>query len=370
MKRGENIYRRKDGRWEARYIKGYDLSGKIVYGFCYGKSYSEAKGKAEMCRDALRNNVPPPGSNDRRRFAFFCEDWLAARRTRVKESTYAKYCTVARKHILPKLGECCPLGFSTALVDRFAYELLREGLSAATVRDTLVVLRSVLKHAALRFPGTFPNVEINYPKEPKKEARVLTAEEQRRFMRRLREEPDTVKLGVLLALTTGLRIGELCALRWENVSLRDRTIRVNATMQRLPDLTGEGGSRTKIVLGEPKSESSRRTIPIPDSMIGLCREFDPRCPAAYVLTGTPDYMEPRKLQRRLKKLTAGCGLKNVHFHTLRHSFATRCMEVGFEIKSLSEILGHANTSITLDCYVHASMKVKRDNMDRLAKAGF
>lgn len=369
-RKGENIFKRKDGRWEARYIKGYELSGKIKYGFCYGKTYKEAREKAARCKAALLAGTPLPVTNNRHRFSFFCEEWLRLEKAKIKESTYVKYSTVLSLRILPKLGGCFPLGISTDLVEQFRQELLGEGLSPSTVRDTLVILRSVLKYAASQYPGTFPVVEIRYPKEQRKEARVLSVEEQHRFIACLREEMDMCKFGILLALLTGLRIGEVCALRWENISLRDRTIRVEATMQRLRDIDGEGGSKTKIVIGGPKSDSSIRKIPIPDSVAGLCGKYDPHSPAAFVLTGTRDHMEPRKLQRRLEKLTKECGLEGVHFHTLRHSFATRCMEVGFDIKSLSEILGHANTSITLDRYIHSSMEVKRNNMKLLAAAGF
>ncbi len=366
-KRGENIFKRKDGRWEARYVKSREVSGKIRFGYCYGRTYREAREKAARCKAALVSGVTQPACGQRR-FSFFCEEWLRDQRQRVKESSYAKYSSILALHILPKLGACPPLRFSTGLVDGFRQELLDEGLSAATVRDTLVVLRSVLKHAAASYPGTFPAVEIRYPKEPKKEARVLSLEEQRRFMACLREDMDECRLGILLALLTGLRVGEVCALRWEHICLKDKLLRVEGTMQRLQNVGSEEPGKTKVVIGQPKSESSQRTIPLPDSVAALCAQFDPGDPEAFLLTGTRAFMEPRKLQRRLKKLTDACGLEGVHFHTLRHSFATRCMEVGFEIKSLSEILGHASTSITLDRYVHASMEVKRDNMNRLAAA--
>lgn len=151
---------------------------------------------------------------------------------------------------------------------------------------------------------------------------------------------------------------------WENISLRDNTITITSTMQRLKNMNPDREAKTKIVIGSPKSDTSIRTIPISDYAAELCEKMNPQSPAAFVLTGTPDYMEPRTLQYRMEKYTVGCGLKGVHFHTLRHTFATRCVEVGFEIKSLSEILGHANTTITLDRYVHSSMELKRDNMNK------
>ncbi len=368
-RKGENIFKRKDGRWEARYIKGHELSGKIKYGFCYGKTYREAKEKVTKCRAAVLNSTPLPGTVSRRRFAYFCEEWLRLEKGRVKESTLVKYDTILTKHILPRLGSCLPQEFNTQLAEHFRDELLEGGLSAKTVRDILMVLHAVLRYAESRYPGSFPTVEIVCPKEQRKDARVLDLEEQRRFVDYLRTDMDACRFGILLALLTGLRIGELCALRWENVSLRDKTIRVDATMQRLRNYADTGEGRTKILISSPKTGTSIRTIPLNETAVQLCRQTDPHCPAAFLLTGTEQFMEPRLLQKRLAKYTKECGLEGVHFHTIRHTFATRCVEVGFEIKSLSEILGHASTSITLNRYVHASMDLKRANMNKLEEVG-
>ena len=368
-KKGENIFKRKDGRWEARYIKGYELSGKIKYGFCYGKTYKEAKAKVGQIKGAILNNLPVPAAGNQHRFAFFCEEWLKMQKTRVKESTYVKYDTVLQCHILPRLGGCFPLGISTQVIEAFKAELLEKRLSAQSVKNILMVLHAVLHYTAGQFPGAFPNVEIRYPREVRKEPRVLNAEEQLKFISYLTKDMDACKFGVLLTLLTGLRIGEICALKWENISLYDNTIRIDSTMQRLKDVDSSTTGKTKILFGPPKSDTSIRTIPLQESVANLCRQTGSHCPGAYVLTGSEAYMEPRKLQRRLKKYTQECNLEGVHFHTLRHSFATRCMEVGFDLKSLSEILGHAKTSTTLDIYVHSSLEIKRNNMEKLTFHG-
>lgn len=258
------------------------------------------------------------------------------------------------------------MGITTGLIDGFTEELLfEEELAPKTVHDVLVVLHGVLKYTAAFFLGTFPAVEINYPKPCKKEMRVLSREEQARFVSYLLEDMDTCKFGVLLALFTGVRIGELCALQWGKISLKEQTIRIDATLQRLRDTSAVGSARTRIVISTPKSDTSVRTIPVTDYTAELCGKIDPHSSAAYVLTGTDSFMEPRALQYRMEKYTRECGLEGVHFHTLRHTFATRAVEVGFEIKSLSEVLGHAATTITLDRYVHSSLILKRDNMNKL-----
>ena len=370
MKKGENIFKRKDGRWEARYIKGYELSGKIKYGFCYGKTYKEAKEKVSKHKAALLAGKPTPQTGTRHRFAFYCDEWLRLRKSKIRESTYIKYDTVLEKHIKPKLGGCFPMGITTGVVDDFTRELLFEDeLAVKTAHDILVVLHGVLKHTAAQLPGIFPAVEINYPKESCRETRVLSRDEQTQLVRYLLTDTDACKFGVLLMLLSGVRIGELCALKWGNIDLKEQTIRIIATLQRLHDTAMESETRTRVVIGAPKSDTSVRTIPLNDYAATLCRKFAVRNAAAYILTGTENYMEPRSLQYRIEKYTKECGLEGVHAHTLRHTFATRAVEVGFEIKSLSEVLGHANTTITLERYVHSSMELKRSNMDKLAAVG-
>lgn len=370
-RKGENIYKRQDGRWEARYIKGYEVSGKIKYGFCYGKTYREAKEKAEQRKAALRGAAVLPTETGRHRFDFYCDEWLSAQRIKVKASTYVRYETILALHIKPRLGSCLPLALRDSIIDGFTQELLNvDGLSAKTVRDILVVLRAVLNYTARQFPGFFPMLQISYPKAPQPTARVLSQLEQMRLVTYLLADMDSCKFGVLLALFTGMRIGELCALRWADIAVDEKLITIHATMQRMKNSDGEGEeSKTTVTVGDPKSVSSARIIPLTEPVAALAEKMNPVCPTAFVLTGTEHYMEPRTLQYRFARYTNACGLEGVHFHTLRHTFATRCVEAGFEIKSLSEILGHANTTITLDRYVHASIDLKRDNMKKLAALG-
>lgn len=371
-KKGENIYKRKDNRWEARYIKGYSMNGTARYGYCYGKTYLEAKQKVTEAKAALLSSKPVLTANRRKRFACYCDEWLLLKRDRVKESTYVKYMAVLENHIKPKLGGCLVTALSSLIIEQFSHELLCEdGLSVKTVKDILTILHSILQYTAKQFPGTMPIIEIVYPKETKKEMRVLSKEEQSRLVQYLLNDMDECKFGVLLALLTGLRIGEVCAMRWEDISLKDRTIDVSSTMQRLKDFDESHEKKTKIVITEPKSLGSDRIIPLNNYALELCKKWYVSDPLAYVLTGERDrYIEPRTMQNRLKKYTSECGLSEVHFHSLRHTFATRCVEVGFEIKSLSEILGHASPRITLERYVHSSLELKRDNMDKLAARGY
>lgn len=193
-------------------------------------------------------------------FSELCNAWLLRKRDEIRESSYIKYRAILERHIKPRLGSRRLGGICTASVDAFTRELLEtDGLSVKTVHDILSVLHSVLKDTEARRPAGALAVQIRYPKGKRREMRVLTIEEQKRLVAYLLHPTDSCKFGLLLALYTGLRIGELCALRWSCIDLREQTIRIAATMQRLGG-TGEG---TRIVIGAPKSDSSLRTIPLP-----------------------------------------------------------------------------------------------------------
>lgn len=273
---------------------------------------------------------------------------------------------ILRRHIIPELGRYYPEGLTEILIGQFGSRLIREtGLCPKTVRDILSVLRSILAYTKKQNID-LRAVEVAYPRMFYKEMRVLSCEEQKKLTEYLLDDMDQYRFGVLLALGTGLRLGELCALRWADVSLDERTIFVHQTMQRLKNTGDPENGRTRIVISRPKSDRSVRTIPLNEDTLNLCRCREVSAPSAYILTGEEaHYIEPRMMQYRMEQYAKTCGLKDVHFHTLRHSFATRCVEAGFDIKSLSEILGHSSLRITLERYVHSSMELKRENMEKL-----
>ena len=301
-----------------------------------------------------------------------CDTWLQLNRSRIKESTYVKYHAILHKHIKPLLGNTPINALNAVGVEEFSHRLLQEyGLAPKTVRDILAVLRSVLRYAGKQPGLSVQPLEIVYPKLTKAQMRILTRQEQGSFIAYLLQDMDACKFGVLLSLLTGLRIGEVCALQWSNISLENRTISVRATMQRLQDHSSKDGRKTKVLISQPKSDSSSRLIPLTEYTAKLCSCMQCDDPDAYILTGSAlRYIEPRLLQYKLEQYTGACGLEDVHFHTLRHTFATRCIEVDFEIKSLSEILGHSSPRITLERYVHPSMDTKRSNMNKLSAIGF
>ena len=194
---------------------------------------------------------------------------------------------------------------------------------------------------------------------------VLHLTEQKILCEYLSDHISERNIGILLCLFIGLRIGEICALKWEDISLTEKTIHVHHTIQRI-QIEGNSNKKTKVIITTPKSKCSIRTIPIPDNIINILNKISPN-QCGFLLTGTEKkYVEPRTMQNHLKKVLESASLRSVNFHALRHTFATRCVEVGFDIKSLSEILGHANVNITMNRYVHPTMDLKRDNMQKLS----
>lgn len=365
MARGENISLRKDGRFEARFAKGRDESGKLIYGFCYGRTYEEAKEKARRAKLAAGIQMP-----DARRqesvFSVYCDNWFTANSTRLKPSSCAKYHAVIKNHIKPCFGCMLPCEITSEQVDAFIQMLLYEkNLSVETTRNILSLFHSLLEYTGKRSKQKLPEIEIIYPKMIRKSVRVLDQKEEERLVRYLAGNMDLCRFGIYTALRTGLRIGEVCALRWKDISLEALTISVRHTVQRIQSLDAGACRKTEVTVGTPKSDSSIRTIPLMPDIAALCTRFFQGDPESFLLTGTRQCMEPRNLQRRLKICMKECQIQEVHFHTLRHTFATRCIEAGFDIKTLSEILGHSNTSITLNQYFHPNLDLKRENMSRL-----
>jgi len=294
--------------------------------------------------------------------------WLNSARLRVKESTHARYRNLTEKHIIPPLGKLLLDDLTTEVLEQYAITLLDNGrsdgnggLSPKSVGDIMTVIKNVFKFAKLDSQIDWLRLRL---KKTKPDIRVLTRLEQERLNSVLLDSTDRMKLGILLSLYTGIRIGELCALRGENIDLVEQTLRVQSTMQRIQ--VASGG--TKITITPPKSDHSIRTIPLPDMLMETIK-FLAVNPSAYLLTGeTNRFIEPRVVQYHFKRLIKEAGIADANFHSTRHSFATRCVELGCEIKSLSETLGHSVVTITLELYVHSSFELKRNNMALLSAA--
>jgi len=371
-KKGENIYKRKDGRWEGRYVRFYDENEKAKYGYIYGKTYSDVKQRL-LEKKALSAKQTVSLAKCGVLYNDILDAWLQSSRINTKESTYARYSHLIDTHIRPQLGKYQLSKISTQLIEGFIERKLTcgrvdkgGGLANKTVTDILTVVKSTMEYARYNNYDVSCNLSKLTVKKKEKEMRVLCQAEQEALIRVLVDDMDLYKFGVLLSLYTGIRIGELCALQWEDVNIANSTLKVRKTMQRIKETNVGAASKTKIVITEPKSECSIRDIPLPPFIKEMAQQFA-GVPKAFVLTGDRNkFVEPRTMQNRFKTYVKESGINDANYHALRHTFATRCVEVGFEIKSLSEVLGHSNVNITLNRYVHSSFELKCANMSKLA----
>ncbi len=342
-RRGENIYKRKDGRYEGRYIKRYDVNGKAIYGYIYDRSYSLIKEKLNKCK--AEKPSKPTGSDT------LLSDWLTAwieSETAIKDSTKQVYKRHIINHIIPKIGKVQLKKLCSDTIQRFVDGLC---LSSSTVKLVFNVLESGLKCAEEK--GFITNIwsKVKLPRQVKAEVTILTAKEQYRLESTLSEKND---IGILICLYTGLRIGELCALRWQDIDFENAVMHINGTQSRADGT---------LKITTPKSKASIRTIPIPDCLLN--RLLQHKNNSDFVLSNNGNMVDIRTYRRRFKRLLKLVELPDIKFHALRHTFASRALEVGMDYKTLSEILGHASVSITMDLYVHALDEHKRAQMNKL-----
>jgi integrase len=348
-RRGENIYKRKDGRWEGRYKCGYNESGKAKYRSVYGHSYAEVRSKLTP----LKASTPAPKITCRLTVKELFDEWLSAVKLRVKPSTYANYQMKVEKHILPAFGGIRYDTLTIQILNRFIEDKLNSGLSAKYVSDIIIVFKSMAKYTA-KIHG-FRNItaDVTLPKVHRKEMQLLSPTQQRKLCDYLLHNLNPTSLCVLLSLYTGLRVGEVCGLMWGDIDFEKSVLTVRRTVQRIRNNT----HGTRLIADTPKSRSSRRSIPIPKFIMKLLRESRSNNDR-YILSNSTVIIEPRTLQRRFKAILKKANLPSVGYHCLRHMFATNSLQAGFDVKTLSEILGHTSVETTLNRYVHTSMERK------------
>lgn len=371
---GENIRKRKDGRWEARVIDSYSLDGKAHYRYLYGRTYQEVKEKKRDLTVMLKvepERISGQGSGLKITFGQLIWEWLASRKGTVKESTYANYATLIEKHLIPELGKVYLSDLTTDILDGFLKDKLnvgrmdgKGGLAPKTVADLRSVLLMGIEYARKQGYSCPVKGELFYPRNARPGIRVLSRNEQARLEHFIFSSQGYVELGILIALYGGMRIGEICALQWGDIDFSNGTVNISKTLIRIRNMAANPENKTKVIIDRPKTINSIRVVPLPSFVLNHIKKYRRNC-EAYLLTGTSAFMEPRICLSNYKKVLRQAGLPDHTFHVLRHTFATRCVENDFDIKSLSEILGHANVSTTLQRYVHPSMELKKEQMERL-----
>lgn len=292
--------------------------------------------------------------------------WKADKKQYVKQSTLSAYTLILENHILPEFGDKMKL--TETDVQEFTLRKLQSGLSQKTVKDILIVLKMIQKFGAKAGILPFAEWDIKYPTEHKKqELEVLSVTNQRRIMQYAKENFTFRNLGIYICLSTGMRIGEICALKWGDINLATEMISVNRTIERIY-IIEKGMKHTELVIGTPKTKNSIRDIPMSRELLKIIRPLKKVMnDDYYVLTNEAKPTEPRTYRNYYKQLLKQLNIPNLKFHGLRHSFATRCIESQCDYKTVSVILGHANISTTLNLYVHPNMEQKKKCINKMFK---
>lgn len=362
-RRGENIYKRKDGRWEGRILKP-----NSKYQYIYAKTYKELKEKKKNLQEDLilyNNKTPNSFKNSVHLFELWLENDVV---NRVKPSTYENYYRCIQKYVIPFFKKTENIRISEFSVVQFV-ELINNNvsLSSSYKRKIISIFKTALNDI-LKGSSEYESIinKIKLPKVKNTTVQVFSIKEQRLIENAALCSNDIRAVGIVLCFYTGIRLGELCALKWNDIDFEAGTMSITRTVSRTKNFLKEG-NKTMLYVGMPKSQKSIRKIPLPEFLMKLSNKYKIESDNCYILSGTNTPFDPRTYQKIFKKILASAEVKDHKFHAIRHTFATRALELGVDIKTLSEILGHSNVSITLNIYAHSLMEQKKIAIDKLNK---
>lgn len=312
-KRGENIHKRKDGRWEGRYIKDRDFAGRAIYKSVYGKSYAEVKYKlSEIIKNPSLNDL-----NCYKEYLFkdILSMWLQANKMNFKGATENKYQYLIDTHIIPDLGEMKMSRITAKTINAFIENKIQNGgiknnesLSNSYVRSMMLIINSAIQFAVDEHMCRPLNGKISKPKLEKNEITIFTPFEQKRLEFSCQSNIDCTKIGVLLSLYAGLRIGEICALKWSDIDLSNRIIHIRSTVARV--ICNDGLQKSAFILDKPKTESSIRDIPISSVLLPYLIEMNRKSNSEFVISNKTEFLNIRTYEYRYKKLLKSAGLPN------------------------------------------------------------
>ena len=368
-RKGENIHKRKDGRWEGRYIDSYKPDKTPHYKSLYGRSYAEIKSLLVSKKTQAVTIATNSLHKDIEKLSY---EWLDSVKIRIKASTCSRYYTIVHNHIIPFFKNISVEAITGETIDKFIKEKSSlenlQPLSAKTIRCVVSVLLQIMKYAEKRQYIQAFSHDVILPKMQAQKMTVLTRNQQEKLVSYIQNNLSKETLGILIALYTGVRLGELCALTWESVDFEAGELMITKAVQRIKNLIPKAKIKTNLIIDKPKSEKSMRNIPIPLFLLDILRISSKNHDKTdFILTGNSKVFDPRTYQNIFKKHIKAAGISDINFHATRHTFATRAIEVEFDVKSLSEILGHSNVRFTLDRYVHSSKEQKRVCMEKMAK---
>lgn len=383
------IRQRQDGRWEGLYTVNYKRKS------VYGKTQDEVRKKLNKVLNDIDNGIYIENTNIT--FGDWLDEWLEVyAKPAVKLSTYGSYEGYIRNHIKPEIGRIKLSALRADILQKFINQKLKNGrcdkvkdvntnklvtrkggLSEKTIKNMYNMIHSALKQA-YKNGLVNQNVSelINLPKQKRNEMRVLTVDEQKNLQSAVQNE--RLGIGIILSLFTGIRLGELLGLKFEDIDFENKTITIRRTLNRLK-VFDNPTKKTDIIIGEPKTNKAKRTIPLQDFLIPLLKTHKTRVlterlkvanlyenDSFVICNEFGKFVEPTTYQKFFKNMLKKAGIQDTNFHTLRHTFVTRALENGFDVKVLADILGHADASTTLNKYAHALPDHKKTSMEKLS----
>lgn len=359
---GENIHKRKDGRWEGRYIKGHSDSGKAIWGYVYAHSYSDAK-LALIRKKAKAADCTVPLGSQELTFSFLSELWLSTLND-LEESSKAHYRYSIEHYILPVIGSIQISKLSSTKLELCALQIIspvggeHKPFGTSLSRECIGLVRRLCKYAHTLHLMPMIELSIKPVKETKEFPEALSLEEQAAVSRFVFKSPSPRKVGILFMLQLGLRISEVCGLQWGDIDLAHKEVHIRRGVRRI----AIGKGKTAVVIQAPKTESSKRSLPIPPKLsllLQMLYQENAFGSNVWFLSCNSKPVEPRCYRKSIHVYLARSGVHDVNPHMLRHTFATTCLQAGCDIKTLSELMGHSNPNITLQRYVHTNMEQKR-----------
>ena len=365
-RKGENIRKRKDGRWEGRYKKGFDVDKKKTkYQSVYGSTYKEVKDKMNYHKYSHQANHEVSSSS---LFGSIVAEWFEHQKSTLKISSQNKYMEIIQNHIISELGHYKISELTKSIISEFLITQKQTGnlKNNGVLSDSMMKTMSYIIKTSLAYCNkeqiSFTNIHMK-SSSPKIE--ILSSNEQKKLDYYFATTIEKKNLGIMLGLYCGLRIGEICALRWRDFDMTEKTLSVTKTVQRIKNSSNTSSAKTILYIGEPKSISSNRLIPLPEFLVNCIENhyLPQENSDVFILNSSAERpMDPRTLQYHFKKVLLLNDIADSNFHILRHTFATECINMGFDVKSLSQILGHSSVNITLNRYVHPSLDKKKELM--------
>ncbi|MEI5993548.1 tyrosine-type recombinase/integrase [Candidatus Enterococcus mansonii] len=362
-RKGENIYKRKDGRWEGRYVKGRKANGGIHYGYVYSQSYKEVKKKLTIKKAAFFLE-----KENKEEFYGTLNNWLdywldTVVATKVKPGTFDSYKSKLDCHVRPIIGEIRLSNLNSGHLNQLINDI-KVKISINSLHSIVRVLKTALKYAEkLNFIHRSIYESIELPKVRKTKVVSISQSEHKLLVKEASKEVNG--LPMLISLKTGMRIGEISGLKWEDIDFENRILTVKRTLQRVKSYK-KNGFKTRIIEEKPKSESSERMIPLSRNLLELLMNKKKKSNSPYVISNNQGFTEPRTIRYQFKQLLQKFKLIDCSFHALRHSFATRCLEKGVNVAVISSLLGHASTKMTLDIYTNSNLAEERIAIEAIA----